>query len=76
MPTAGLFVAHIAPGSPAQQAGVHVGDTIVGLDGTAIQSTKEFLDLLTGKVGRRVQLEMRRSEQRVTADCQVEAVRQ
>ena len=38
------------------QAGVRVGDTIVGLGGRGVRTSKELIDGLTEKVGQQVQL--------------------
>mmetsp|Transcript_2400 Transcript_2400/g.6726 ORF Transcript_2400/g.6726 Transcript_2400/m.6726 type:complete len:405 (-) Transcript_2400:393-1607(-) len=76
LPTAGLFVMHVAPDSPAQRAGVRAGDTIVGLGGASLRTTRELLDGLADKVGQRVQLELQRSHQRIIAKCDVESMQQ
>jgi S1-C subfamily serine protease len=67
---------HVAPDSPAQRAGVRVGDTIVGLGSGSLRTTKELLDGLADKVGQRVDIDLQRSNQRVTASCQVESMQQ
>jgi len=45
---AALLVANLAPGGPAEAAGVLIGDLLVALDGTPVTSPEELLDLLTG----------------------------
>ena len=50
LPSAGLFVMHVAPDSPAQRAGVRAGDIIVGMGGRSLRTTKELLDGLADKV--------------------------
>jgi S1-C subfamily serine protease len=50
LPSAGLFVMHVAPDSPAQRAGVRAGDTIVGMGGRSLRTTKELLDGLADRV--------------------------
>lgn len=68
---------HVTPDSPAQRAGVRVGDTIVGMDRAPLKSTRELIDALSGKVGRQVMLELQRGgEGRVSLGCQVESVQQ
>ena len=49
-----LLVVGVTAGSPAAAAGVLVGDVILELDGHAIGSPEDLLDLLLGdRVGRR-----------------------
>ena len=48
-------------GSPAARAGVIVGDVILDLDGQAVSSPEDLLDLLRGdRVGRDVSLRLLR----------------
>jgi len=75
-PDAGLYVMHVIPDSPAQRAGVRVGDTIVGLGGQGLRTTKELIDGLQQEVGRSVALEVMRGEQKVAVRCQVESMQQ
>ena len=50
-----LLIVGVTPGSPADAAGVLVGDILLQFDGHAIQSAEELLDLLVGdRVGRTV----------------------
>lgn len=64
LPPTGLHVMHVAPDSPAQHAGVKVGDTIVGLRSgeddprVSIGSTKLLVDRLADHVGQQVELEV------------------
>jgi serine protease DegQ len=60
----GLLVASITPGSPADEAGVLVGDVILEFDGRAVDSPEALLELLTGdRVGRAVPLHVLRGGQ-------------
>lgn len=53
--TLGLLVVGITAGSPAERAGMLVGDVILEFDGHSVESPEHLLDLLTGdRVGRRV----------------------
>lgn len=45
----GVLVAQLAPGGPAQKAGVQAGDVIMQIDGTMITSSSDMLDLLAAK---------------------------
>jgi len=75
-PDAGLYVMHVTPDSPAQRAGVRVGDTLVGVDAAPLRTTKELLDGLSDRIGRPVQLEVQRGDKRVSVRCQVESMQQ
>jgi S1-C subfamily serine protease len=56
-----LLVAHVTPGSPAEAAGVIVGDVIVEFDGRRVESPEDLLDMLTAdRVGRAVGLQILR----------------
>ena len=61
---AGARVREVSPGGPAQQAGVHVGDLIVAVNGTSVrgqQPAGRVVDLLNGvKPGDKVDLQVLR----------------
>jgi S1-C subfamily serine protease len=66
-----LLVAAVTPGSPADTAGLLVGDVLLELDGHPIESPEELLELLTGdRIGRTVPVRLlrggRTEEARVT----------
>ena len=44
----GLLIVNVEPESPADAGGLVLGDTIVGLDGTAVRQHDDLLALLTG----------------------------
>ncbi|UCG24094.1 MAG: trypsin-like peptidase domain-containing protein [Chloroflexota bacterium] len=46
----GLLVVNVEPGSPADEGGLVLGDTIVGLSGSAVRQHDDLLALLTGDV--------------------------
>jgi S1-C subfamily serine protease len=51
----GLLIVGVTPGSPADTAGILIGDVLLTFDGQAIQSAEDLLDLLSGdRVGRAV----------------------
>jgi len=72
LPEEGLHVLHVTPDSPAYRAGVRVGDTLVGVDGAPLRTTKSLIDALQDKVGHTVALDVVRAEQRVGVRCHVE----
>jgi S1-C subfamily serine protease len=54
-------VVGVTSGSPAAAAGVLVGDVLLDLDGHAVDTPEDLLDLLGGdRVGRQVTLRVRR----------------
>jgi S1-C subfamily serine protease len=62
--TRGLLVVAVTPGSPADAAGILVGDVVLLFDGHSIESPEDLLDLLLGdRVGRQVPLGMLRGDQ-------------
>lgn len=46
----GLLVVSVEPGSPAEEGGMVLGDTIVGLGGSAVRQHDDLLALLSGEV--------------------------
>lgn len=58
----GAYVGAVAPGSPAAQAGVQVGDVIVAVDGRPISSAAE-LQQAVSRAGHRVTLTLLRQGQ-------------
>ena len=68
-----LLVVGVRPGSPAAEAGLLVGDLLVSLDGVALSSPEDLLDLLVGdRVGRPLTLRVMRGG--TTVDVSVTAV--
>ena len=60
-----LLIVGVTPGSPADAAGVLVGDILLQFDGHAIQSAEDLLDLLVGdRVGRTVSATLLRGGRR------------
>ena len=55
-----VFVSGVAPGSPAQEAGLRGGDTILMVDGERIISPDELASAIKGKRGQPVELSVRR----------------
>ena len=56
-----LLVVDVKAGTPADEAGVFVGDLLLSLDGHALSSPDELLDLLVGeRVGKSVQAKVLR----------------
>lgn len=69
---AALLVVSVKDGTPAAEAGLLVGDVLLSLDGHALASPEELLDLLTGeRVGRAVKLRLLRGGAPAELDVQV-----
>ena len=55
----GLLIVNVEPDSPADSGGLVLGDTIVGLDGTAVRHHDDLLALLTGdRVGQKTPVQI------------------
>jgi S1-C subfamily serine protease len=64
---AGARVMSIEPGSPAAAAGLQVGDTVVGFDGTAVTGVDALHRLLTAdRAGKQTELTVLRLTQKLT----------
>ncbi len=60
-----VMVAAVEPASPAQRAGLRVGDIVIALGEQAIAGADDLIRLLTGeKIGRPVEIEFLRAGQR------------
>ena len=64
--TDNVMVLGIANGSPAQSAGVQVGDIIVSLDGTQVRSPDDLVKLTNERLGQAVQLLIKRGQETLT----------
>ena len=68
----GLLILRVEKGGPAEAAGVHLGDTVVAVDGTPVGDHEELIAQLGGdRVGQKLTLELRRTGERVTVDLVV-----
>ena len=56
-----VIISAVAPGSPAKEAGLRAGDTILSVDGKPVNSTGDLIGLVTSKLGRPVELSVRRA---------------
>jgi S1-C subfamily serine protease len=58
-----LLIVGVTSGSPADAAGLLVGDVMLEFDGHPVESPEDLLDLLLGdRVGKRVPVRVRRGE--------------
>ncbi len=58
-----VMVLGVADGSPAQRAGLRIGDIIESLDGMAVRSPEELVALTQERLGKEVRLVVRRGEE-------------
>jgi serine protease Do len=60
---AGVILADVAPGGPAEKAGLEPGDVVLSLDGKAMENGRQFrINVYTRGVGEQVTLEIRRGD--------------
>jgi S1-C subfamily serine protease len=65
---AGVLVSKVLTGTPAERAGVRVGDLIVAVDGRRVASAAELVAALADKAGRTFPLEVVRGRERRTIE--------
>ena len=58
--SADVLITGVAPGSPAQAAGLRGGDTILQVDGQRVTDTRQLVDAVRGAGGRAVEVVVRR----------------
>jgi len=62
--TTGLLVMSVEPGSPADQGGLLLGDTLLSLEGTSLQSMEDLFGALSGeRVGKVAEIRLLRGGQ-------------
>ena len=65
--SSGALVQQVTSGSPAETAGIKVGDIIVSIDGQAISTSEDVFAAVRGaKVGQQVQVEVVRGSRHIT----------
>jgi serine protease Do len=68
----GLIVADVAPGGPAEKAGLQVQDVIFALNGNLVDVLPQFaMSLYNKRVGDHVQLEVLRDSKQLTLDIAI-----
>ena len=55
-------VVGIAPGSPAEEAGLHTGDIFVSVDGLSVKAPEELVKLVNKRLGQEVSLVIKRGQ--------------
>lgn len=56
-----VLITAVAPGSPAEQAGLRAGDVILSVDGKPVVSPGELVETVRGRSGRPIELSLRRA---------------
>ncbi|MCR4409808.1 MAG: PDZ domain-containing protein [Candidatus Saccharicenans sp.] len=68
----GLLVARVNPGSPAEKAGIKVGDVIVAADGRRVETLEALTDQIQKKKkGEKISLEILREKKKVKTEVEV-----
>lgn len=65
-PEPGSRIVAVAPGSPAEAAGIQVGDTVVQVDDTPLVDWRDLTDYTEHHLGDEVRLVLQRGEERLT----------
>jgi serine protease Do len=68
----GVVVADVAPGGPADQAGLQAGDIVLSLNGRTVENARQLeVNLYRFPVGDKVTLEVRRGDRRLALDVSI-----
>lgn len=71
---AGVVVANVLPGSPADKAGIEAADVILAVDGTPVRTSSEVMDIVASKnPGETLSIELLRDGLTMTEKVPVEA---
>ena len=57
-----VIISSVAPGSPAQKAGLRTGDIILSVNGQPVTDTLELVELVSDKLNQTVELNIRREQ--------------
>ena len=55
-----VFIVAVAPGSPAEEAGLRPGDTVLSVNGQPVADTQEMVQLIEERLGQPVELNVKR----------------
>jgi regulator of sigma E protease len=61
-----MVIARVVPGSPAEQAGLEVGDRVLAVEGTSIERFTDLQRFIQPRAGQAVAILVRRGEREVT----------
>jgi serine protease Do len=63
----GVILGDVAPGSPAERAGLRPGDIVLGLDGKPMENGRQLrINIYTRGIGEQVTLDVQRGDRRLT----------
>lgn len=68
IPVGSVAIVEVAPGSPAAEAGLQEGDTILDIDSLTVQSTYELIQHTNQKLGEEVTLSIQRGERTLSVN--------
>lgn len=69
----GILISRIEEGSPAEKAGLKVGDMVISADGKRVQSIEDLIGLIQDKEkGSTIRLEILRDKKKMTVDVEVD----
>ncbi len=60
------IIGEVRKNTPAQRAGLHAGDLIIAIDGTAVKNWKEMAGIISACNGRKLEIEVQRDEERIS----------
>jgi regulator of sigma E protease len=63
--TDNVMISSVAPGSPADQAGLRVGDIVASINGLPVKSPEELVSLTSERLGQQVLLTIKRGSESV-----------
>jgi len=68
--SSGALIQQVSTGSPAESAGLRVGDIIVRIDGTVIATSEDvFTAVRAAKIGQKISIEVARESRNLTLDA-------
>ncbi len=73
-PTIPPYIGRLAPGGPAESAGIEIGDLVVSADGQAIDDWEQWVDYVRAHPGQTISVEVERAGQRMTLSLTPERV--
>ena len=73
-PTIPPYIGRLAPGGPAESAGIEIGDLVVSADGQPIDDWEQWVDYVRAHPGQTISVEVERAGQRMTLSLTPERV--